>query len=457
MKQSVENFLNRHCINPDSIDMDYLVSQFLNDMRLGLAGKKSSLAMIPSYCSVDAKPKKGESVIVIDAGGTNLRTCLVTFGSSASGSAEDLSPVISDFKKSSMPGVKKEVSASEFFSILADEVERLIDKSDRIGFCFSYAVEILPDHDGIPVLLSKEVKAPEIIGKRLGKGLMEELGRRGHDVSKKKILILNDAVATLLAGQSRNINGPFDSCVGFILGTGTNTSYVEKTRRIGKLKGLGIGDEGYQIINVESGNMSVSLGDLDREFLDGTVEPSRYMFEKMISGAYLGPLARVVLGAAVREGLFSAKFGECFEKLTSLSTIEVSEFLDEESGFESVEREWTRSGASVDSGNVLQMCCGGNEEDYDTLMDILGCFIERAAKLTAANLASAVLITNFGKDEDHPVLINADGTTFYRTAYLRSYTTEYLEAYLAEKGRRAVLTRIEDSPIIGSAIGALTL
>ncbi|MBO4716436.1 MAG: hexokinase, partial [Spirochaetales bacterium] len=90
-------------------------------------------------------------------------------------------------------------------------------------------------------------------------------------------------------------------------------------------------------------------------------------------------------------------------------------------------------------------------------MEILGSFIARAAKLTAANLASAVLITDYGKDEDHPVLINADGTTFDVTAYLKSYTTEYLDAFLAEKGRRAVITHISNSPVIGSAIGALTL
>ena len=60
---------------------------------------------------------------------------------------ENLSPVISDFHKSRMPGIEREVSASEFFSVIADETERLIDLSDRIGFCFSYAAEILPDHD----------------------------------------------------------------------------------------------------------------------------------------------------------------------------------------------------------------------------------------------------------------------------------------------------------------------
>ena len=109
-----------------------------------------------------------------------------------------------------------------------------------------------------------------------------------------------------------------------------------------------------------------------------------------------------------------------------------------------------------DETNALY-ACAKDEDDYDTLLELMGSFIARAAKLTAANLASAVLITDFGKDEDHPVLINADGTTFHKTAFLKSYTTEYLDAFLSEKGRRAVITQIENSPTIGSAVGALTL
>ena len=107
-------------------------------------------------------------MIVIDAGGTNFRTCLVTFD-------HNLNPVISDFRKSRMPGIEREVSAKEFFSIIADETERLIDKSDRIGFCFSYAATILPDHDGIPECFSKEIKASEVLGKHLGKEILKDI------------------------------------------------------------------------------------------------------------------------------------------------------------------------------------------------------------------------------------------------------------------------------------------
>lgn len=425
MKKNVLDFLDRHSLNADNIDMDWLVSRFIDEMRAGLAGKDSSLAMIPSFCSPEASPKAGEKVIVIDAGGTNLRTCTVTFDS-------NLNPVIGDFQKTSMPGIDRQVTAKEFFATFADQVERLIDMSDRIGFCFSYAAEILPDHDGVPLFFSKEIKAPEVLGKHIGKELLGELGRRGHDVSQKKIIILNDTVTTLLAAQARNHNGSFDGCVGFILGTGTNTAYIERNSNIAK-----IGGEGSQIINVESGNMDLCLGDIDRAFLDSTVEPGKYCFEKMISGAYLGPLAHKVIEFGVKEGLFSEDFSSKFAELPTLLTREMNDFM-------------------LDNPCKLAEIAS-DEDDYDTLTDILGSFITRAAKLTAANLASAIMITDYGKDEDHPVLINADGTTFHVTAFLKNCTTEYLEAYLAEKGRRAVITQIENSPTIGSAIGALTL
>ncbi|MDD4763242.1 MAG: hexokinase, partial [Sphaerochaetaceae bacterium] len=114
--EKTEAFLNSWHLGPDSIDMDQYCSQFLQEMDAGLAGKNSSLAMIPSYTTTEVSIQPGSSVIVLDAGGTNFRTCLVTFD-------EELVPHISHFKKCGMPGVKHETSAQEFFKILANEVE----------------------------------------------------------------------------------------------------------------------------------------------------------------------------------------------------------------------------------------------------------------------------------------------------------------------------------------------
>lgn len=239
-----EAFLAKWGVSPSSIDMGHLLFQFKDEMEKGLAGDgESSLQMIPTYTKVVDEVKKGESVIVLDAGGTNFRTCLVTFD-------EQGVAHIEDFRKTSMPGVKTEVTAKQFFTTFADEVERLIDKSDNIGFCFSYAATITEDHDGVPLMFSKEIKAPEVIGKPVGANLLAELARRGYDVSKKKVAVLNDTVATLLAGTAASSEEEYSGYIGFILGTGTNTAYVEHNAGIGKIAL----SEGSQIINVESGN-----------------------------------------------------------------------------------------------------------------------------------------------------------------------------------------------------------
>lgn len=395
---TVSDFLLKNNISPDSFNIEDVCNFFMDEMKNGLAKRPSSLAMINSFCSPDFQVEPGKPIIVIDAGGSNFRTCLVSFD-------KDMNPVVSDFQKRSMPGIEKEVSAKEFFSVICDETQRLIDKSDRIGFCFSYAATILEDHDGIPVVFSKEIKAPEVIGKHLGKEIFAEFERRGIDTSKKKIIILNDTVTTLLAGLTKTKQLNCEGCVGFILGTGTNTAIIHNNT----------------IINTESGSLKLCLSDIDREFLNTTKNPDLYNLEKMISGAYLGPRILIVVKHAIESGLFSSSF----KAPEQIHTSEIATFKTD------------------------------NKNDEQVFREIADLSIKRAAKLTAANLAASILFTDFGKDK--PVLINADGTTFYKAPGLCDYTKQYLEEYLKTKGRKAIFTQIDQSPILGSAIGALSI
>ena len=124
MEEKVFSFLARNNLLTRQIDDEKLLSFFMSEMDKGLSGQESSLAMIPTYVSEVDKVPAGERVIVLDAGGTNFRTCLVSFD-------DEGRPSMEDFRKVGMPGVKNEVSRKEFFSILADNVERFIDKCDR--------------------------------------------------------------------------------------------------------------------------------------------------------------------------------------------------------------------------------------------------------------------------------------------------------------------------------------
>ena len=426
---TAEEFLLKHRLGEEFVDENEVSSLFRSEMEKGLDGEKSSLKMIPTYARSPEKIPAGESVIVMDAGGTNFRTCIVTFN-------EEGKPEISDFQKTGMPGVDREVSCDEFYSIFASSIERFMGKSKRIGFCFSYAAEITADHDGIPLLFSKEVKAPGTIGKPLGKNILAVLKNRGYETSDVKISVVNDTVATLLAAQAEG-GCEASAYVGFILGTGTNTAYVEKNCNIGKIAL----NEGEQIVNTESGSLKIELTDLDREFLLTTNDPSSYHLEKMISGAYIGSFAHYVLSKAVEDGVFSPAFSSGFGTVDHLSTMAMGAFIL---------APWDRNNPL---GAIIY-----SDEDSKRLYKILKAVIVRAAKLTALNLASAVFKSGVETSPEHPVVINADGTTFYRLPFLERYTRLFLDRILEkENGIFYRIVNIDSSPIIGAAISALSL
>ncbi len=429
---TVADFLEKHKLRAEDVDCEAVLRRFNSEMELGLEGKPSSLKMIPTYLNTDENIKSGESVIVLDAGGTNFRTSIVTFN-------EKKEPVISDFKKVRMPGIDRVVSKTEFYSILADNVERLIEKSDRIGFCFSYAAEITPDHDGIPLLFSKEIKADEVLGDKLGVNLLCELERRGHSVKNKKIAIVNDTVATLLAAKAYSNDSESSSYIGFILGTGTNTAYEEEDFEIKKLD---LDDDKTQIVNVESGNFFIELGDLDEAFINSTENSKIYHFEKKISGAYLGPFCALVIKEAIKEGLFSATFSSRFSEIPPLDTTRMSNYLEMPDNIE----------------YDLVRCVMGNSQDAVALYEIIKSIIERAGKLTAINLSAACLKSKKGKVPQHPIVINADGTTFYKTEFLEFYTRVYLDEILGKKYKLYYrIIEVKDSPTVGAAIAALMI
>jgi hexokinase len=136
-----DKFLTEHRLRAEDIDMQQLIEAFSSEMLNGLKGNQSSLRMIPTYIEADNQFLKEVPVVAIDAGGTNFRAALVKF--SKQGILE-----ISNIVNARMPGLEREISKDEFFQTMAGYVKPLAEKTDRIGFCFSYATEIFPDKDG---------------------------------------------------------------------------------------------------------------------------------------------------------------------------------------------------------------------------------------------------------------------------------------------------------------------
>jgi hexokinase len=424
--KNCDTFLEEHKIKASQINFQNIVDVFTTDMMDGLEGKAGSLRMIPTYIEADNKFLTGVPVVAIDAGGTNFRTALVRFD--GRGKLE-----ISNLVNAKMPGQEGAISKNEFFSTIAGYVRSNAELSDRIGFCFSYPTEILPNKDGRLIQFCKEIQAPEVVGELIGKNLLETLGMKG-----KKLVLLNDTVATLLAGKSATFGKEYDSYIGFILGTGTNTCYIENNNNIKKLKS--IDQSKTQIINVESGNYGkIPQSDLDIDFDKTTMDPGDYKFEKMIAGGYFGGLCLTVLKAAATEGVFTEAAATNIKAIKELSSEEVNNFVSK-----------SESGCSP-----LYECKLG-KDDYENCKKIIDCLIDRASRLVAVNLAAVILKTGKGKSPEKQILITIDGTTFYKMHNLERNFHRYIDNYLSgDRKRYYEFTEVQHSSLVGAALAAL--
>jgi hexokinase len=441
IRQNVVSFLRKHQMDHLDVDIDTNVNAFLKEMDRGLAGRKSTLDMIPTYIEVEAEVPTNKRVIVADAGGTNFRVAIVHFD-------EHKKPVIENLQLFRMPGVQHEIGKDEFFKTMAGYLKDVSGAADNIGFCFSYAVEMFPNKDGRLIRFSKEVKARDVVGQLIGENLNHALAAIGL-AGDKHIVLLNDTVTTLLAGVGYK-NKTYGSYIGFILGTGTNTCYVEKNnnikktlvRRSGSEGGKGLDLSKSQIINTESGNFGgCHRGKIDAAFDKSTVNPGIHKFEKMISGAYLGPVCLQTIQKACDEHLFSTAVADALWQVPELDTKDMNDFLLYPYG----------------NNPLANACKNGKNEDILTLYYIADRLTERAAKLTAINLSAMAIKSGQGTDPTQPICIVAEGTTFYQMKSLKPRTEFYLKQYLENKqGLYYEIISVENATLIGAAIAGLT-
>lgn len=431
LRQKAADFLAAYDMDCASIDFDQHLDIFAEQMAAGLAGNESSLEMIPTYLEAGNEVPVNQRVIVADAGGTNFRVATVYFDA-------DKNPVIENLQKFTMPAVECELSRKEFFEAMAVYFRDVLDASDRVGFCFSYPADIEPSKDGRLIRFVKEIKAPEVVGHLIAENLNDTFEAMGLS-QKKAMVILNDTVATLLAGVGFK-NRDFDSYVGFILGTGTNCAYVEQNRHITKLPELD--SDRSLIINVESGGMGCARrGKMDIALDESTNNPGVHMFEKMISGAYLGSIFLLTAKQACADGLISKATAEAVNAMDDLTTIDLNDFMFYPGG----------------DNPLANACRNGADEDVKVLFAIADRLVERAAKLTAINLSAMAIQTGRGTDPSRPICIVAEGTTFYCMKTLKSRVEFYLKQHLEDqRGIYTEIISVDNATLIGAAIAGLT-
>uniref|UniRef100_A0A6Q2Y744 Hexokinase-2 n=1 Tax=Esox lucius TaxID=8010 RepID=A0A6Q2Y744_ESOLU len=277
--------------------------RFRRELENGLGRDTNATAtvkMLPTFVrSIPDGSEKGD-FIALDLGGSNFRILRVKV------SHDKKQPVQMESQVYETPEDIIHGSGTQLFDHVADclgdfmEKQKIKDKKLPVGFTFSFPCAQTKLDEAVLLTWTKKFKVSGVEGMDVVKLLNKAIKKRG-DYEADIMAVVNDTTGTMMTCG-------FDDqrCeVGIIIGTGTNACYMEELRHIDLVEG----DEGRMCINTEWGAFGDdgSLEDLrtefDREIDRGSVNPGKQLFEKMVSGMYMGELVRLILVKMAKEGL----------------------------------------------------------------------------------------------------------------------------------------------------------
>ncbi|MDD3335871.1 MAG: hypothetical protein PHI98_10210 [Eubacteriales bacterium] len=426
--KAVQSYLNQIAFPQTWKDLEIVEKRFLAALQGGLKG--SGLPMLPAYLSVEGLEAERKEVIVMDAGGTNLRVALI-------GIQTDGKPEILYQHKQPVPGKESPLSKDDFFMELAKAVKPVADRSDCIGFCFSFPCTIKPDYDGQVIYMDKEITVEGIDGAFVAKELREALRKLGVN-GPHRIVVLNDTTAALLGALAEHHASYYGGHIGMILGTGVNCCYEEMSQQITKDAYLQE-KAGGCIVNTECGTFSdIPLTAADVALSQSAKAADQNLLEKMISGAYQGVLLKAMLQGAAEAGVFTE---ECKERIFHTAEIEsrdVSAFME----------------LPLRYGKLNALAT--DEADRLAVYELTDAMLNRAAMLSVLCLTAIMTISGKGHDPLRPVLIAIEGTTYEKNQFLRKKLQAMLSTYTEkERGFYTRLVSTENVNMIGSAMAAL--
>lgn len=403
---NVSGFLKEVGFDLSLETQEAVTTAFEGELRASLAGEVSSLKMLPSHIRIDGKVNRREPVAVIDAGGTNLRVAKV--------SVSDALPSFDLVRRTAMPGSHGELSADAFHRAIAREVDAVLSGAPelrKVGYCFSYECQSLPDGDAILNAWAKQISAPEVVGQAVGAELVCRLSKPISSVR-----VLNDTTATLLAGRARAEGRAYSGYLGFILGTGTNVACVEDG----------------MIRNAESGECDkVPRSAVDLAVDAGTSDTGHAIFEKMVSGAYLGRIGLQMFRMGARAGFLRGTDVSRLNEVEDLTARELDEFA---------------AGLTVES---LSGVFSGESEL--SARNLAVAVFQRAALFTAGHLVAFLRRVESSRG---PVQVVVDGSTYWNVRSVRFDRIVRETIASSPNVPPFEIVRIEDAPMVGAAVAA---
>ncbi|KAI7905431.1 uncharacterized protein BX663DRAFT_467926 [Cokeromyces recurvatus] len=390
-----------------------IIDGFKAEYKLGLKTPSKGLAtMIPSFVTKMPTGNEKGTFLSLDLGGTNLRIAAVEL--KGAGKA-----VVHELKRS--PTVElKAGEGSVFFDWIADAIHDLISVDAKhlfnesqisgketlsLGVCWSFPVDQTAVDRGTILRMGKGFTLKNTEGHDLADMFHEAFRRKNLNV--KVTAILNDTVGTLVAHAYTN-----PACrIGLIFATGVNAAYPEKVPLITKLDETIRNEyaEGTEmLINTEIdifGNESyLPLTKYDLTLDLSHNQPKFQLYEKMLSGAYLGELTRLIAIDFIKAGiLFGGHVPEGFDEPWSFPTMYMSTLENDN---------------EIERKKSFELLSHFNCVNTPTLNDIaILTRICRIVSTRAASLAAVAIISLIDQqhllDMDHnEIVIGINGSTY---------------------------------------------
>ncbi|KAF3911211.1 Glucokinase [Dactylellina cionopaga] len=356
--------------------------------------------MIPTYVTAVPNGTEKGVYLAVDLGGTNFRVCSIQLhGDSKFTLTQAKTPI----PKALMVGTSKEL-----FSFLAQQVGDFVrkhhadhfesqDSNERLklGFTFSFPVEQVALNKGYLIRWTKGFDIQDAIGKDVCGLLQTEIDALNLPV--RVVALVNDTVGTLMA-RSYTSPGKAGTLLGAIFGTGTNGAYVEKLSRLKKLhktENEYDSSSGVMIVNTEWGAFDNAMKVLpdtpyDRALDKNSVNPGMQMFEKRVSGMFLGEILRNAIVALIDDGLFKQAHGTSIDENGPLYTpwsIDTSALSTIQADYTS---EYVLTKQLLEASMGVSAATTGDAMAVKALVYGIG---KRSARLSAVPIAATALAT----------------------------------------------------------------
>ncbi|KAL0979205.1 hypothetical protein UPYG_G00182100 [Umbra pygmaea] len=377
--QQVDKYLYHLRLSDENL-MDVSV-RFRREMDKGLgrdSNPTAAVKMLPTFVrSTPDGTEKGD-FLALDLGGSNFRVLLVKVSDNGKQKVE-MENQIYAIPEELMRGCGSELF-DHIAECLANFLEKMGIKNQKLplGFTFSFPCQQTKLDESILVSWTKGFKAHGVEGKDVVSLLRKAIKDRG-DFDIDIVAVINDTVGTMMTCGYDDHHCE----IGLIVGTGTNACYMEEMRHLELVEG----DEGRMCVNTEwgafgdDGALEDLRTDFDREIDAGSLNPGKQLFEKMISGLYMGELVRLILVKMAKEGLV-------FQGHTTPDLLTTGHF--QTSFIFAIDNEKDKEGL-VSTEKVLRgLGLDPSGEDCVATQRVCQVVSTRAAHLCAANLAAVL-------------------------------------------------------------------